>query len=104
VTAVEWTDEQRALLERVAGGQDRAPVDETERCCRNCGVVKPLDQFARSATSRNGRRRECKACTSAMTLTRAKARIRALGRLARAHPDEYDALRAEELAKLRADD
>jgi hypothetical protein len=32
--------------------------------CKSCGVEKPFDAFYRNATGRDGRRPECKTCTS----------------------------------------
>jgi hypothetical protein len=98
VSAVEWTPEQAALVARVTG-RPTAPVSDGERRCKDCGAVKPLDQFP--STGKGGRRLECKPCHSARRLPSAKARMRALGRLQLAHPAEFDVLYAEELAKAR---
>jgi 5-methylcytosine-specific restriction endonuclease McrA len=44
----------------------RPPWDEftipTEKACRNCGALKPLDQFATRSAARDGKSPWCKAC------------------------------------------
>lgn len=34
----------------------------TCKCCRVCGVVKPMAEFPRDSTHRDGRRNECSPC------------------------------------------
>ena len=36
----------------------------TSKRCSKCGVVKPLDEFARDRTKRDGRRSRCRVCTN----------------------------------------
>lgn len=38
--------------------------DPVTKCCRKCGEVKPLDEFARRAGARDGHRGTCTACRS----------------------------------------
>jgi hypothetical protein len=96
VSAVEWTPEQAALRDRILG--DAAA--EGERWCNSCSTSKPLDQFPRDRSDRSGRGYRCGVCNR--NQPQLKARTRANSRLVEAHRAEYDALYAEELAKIRS--
>ncbi len=98
MTAVEWTPEQRALVARVAG--DGPPVG-TKRC-GGCGQVKPATEFSRNRTRSDGLQHACIPCQNARTRERSAAATIARTRLVQIHKAEYDALYAEELAKLEA--
>lgn len=56
----------------------RPRVPETDRKCRDCGIVKGIDRFNRDVKSRNGRKAQCKQCEAGQraerrTTSRAKA-------------------------------
>jgi hypothetical protein len=36
----------------------------TDKCCKNCGVTKPLYQFQKDSSKKDGLRPECKRCTA----------------------------------------
>lgn len=58
---------EQATAERKArtyGAKKRVRVPETDRKCRDCGIVKGIDRFNRDVKSRNGRKAQCKACES----------------------------------------
>ena len=40
-------------------------MDATTKTCTTCGETKPLEDFNRRTTSRDGRQPRCRACTSA---------------------------------------
>lgn len=70
-------------------------VVETKQCTR-CQVEKPLDQYYRSRTNRDGLYGTCKACHGDQTREGRAARRRALDRLAALHPEEFAVLLEEE--------
>jgi hypothetical protein len=103
-------------------------AEKTEKRCSTCGETKPLSEFYRSSTTRDGRQYRCKPCDKQTTITwqrenrdryadrmrrwrrenpDATARDRAQSdayqaaetELRERHRDEFDALYAEEKAK-----
>lgn len=51
---------RQEAAERRKGRRPRVP--ETDRKCRDCGVVKGIDRFNKDVKSRNGRKAQCKEC------------------------------------------
>lgn len=72
---------EQAAAERRArtyGAKKRIRVPETDRKCRDCGIVKGIDRFNRDVKSRNGRKAQCKECEAGQrkerrTVARAQA-------------------------------
>lgn len=98
MSAVDWTPEQAALRDRLLD----ASTENTKRCPA-CAMTKPAGEFYEHAARHDGLTPYCRPCHLARTRVRSKASNRAKARLAKAHRAEYDALYAEELAKLRDD-
>ena len=70
--------------------------------CYDCGQVKPLERFDPNRRSPDGRSAECQQCRRQRQAGAgyATARNRALGTLARRHPDEYRPYRRQARAEL----
>lgn len=73
--------------------------------CTACHETKPLTDFYKLTRAPDGHTWTCKVCAksavrSAYQHGYGKARVRALGRLAKAHPAEFDRLLKEELGRV----
>jgi hypothetical protein len=72
------------------------PEDGPVKPCSKCGLVKPLTEFNRMVTSRDGHRPDCKSCGKAARQTpEARSRHREYERNRRATDEKYRQARAE---------
>lgn len=74
-----------------------------EKTCTRCGETKPVAEFHRNRTRRDGLQSRCKVCQRAAVSSdentaRSRARGRAIQRLIEAHRSEYERLYRQELA------
>jgi hypothetical protein len=61
---------RKAESEKRKAARKPSPAGVTTKVCRECKTGKPLDQFHRHGTSRDGRRHSCKSCSAAARAAR----------------------------------
>ncbi len=81
-----------------------------EKRCRHCGELKPLEQFHRDRSVKDGRRPECKACTAAKRRARYRkdpaaeiARVKAWQQANAARLNDYRRRRRQDPGVKRRD-
>lgn len=119
VAQAQETDGSRRALDAVAGRHGMTltelealiaspPKAEPTKACTKCGQTKPLSEFFANPSTKDGRASWCRVCNNKRERTPARmvegrARGRAYRRLAKAHPEEFDRLFAEETAAAIAE-